>query len=259
MRNPKATGRTAPSDQDQTASRPAFYALPRGGWRDYVTLLHIPYTLWHLSYVALGAAVSSTFYWDRTLQALAAFALALGIAAHALDEYRGRPLRTGIPDSVLIALAVVSLAGAVAIGIHAVLTISPTILPFIAVGVFLVIAYNLELFGGRFHTDTWFALAWGAFPAITAHWANALRLEPAGLAIVVAAYFLSCAQRTLSLRARHLRRQARKVEGAVERHDGTREPITAEYLRAPVEHALRALSYAVPLLAAAALLARASL
>ncbi|MDR5697845.1 MAG: hypothetical protein QN135_09110 [Armatimonadota bacterium] len=238
---------------------PAFYALTRGGWRDYVTLLHLPYTLWHLGYVALGAAVSSAFYCDRTLKALAAFALALGVAAHALDEYRGRPLRSAIPDSVLLAMAAVSLTGAAALGIHGALTISPTILPWVAVGVFLVVAYNLELFGGRFHTDAWFALAWGTFPALVGHWANALRLEPAGLAVAAAAYFLSRAQRTLSLRARQLRRQARSVEGTVERHDGTSEPITVEYLRSPVEQALRALSYAVPLLAAGALLARASL
>ena len=36
--------------------RPAFYSLAKGTWRDYVTLLHFPYTLWHLSYVVLGAA-----------------------------------------------------------------------------------------------------------------------------------------------------------------------------------------------------------
>ena len=41
-------------------SRPAFYALPSGGWRDLVTILHPPYTLWHLSYVALGAAAAPT-------------------------------------------------------------------------------------------------------------------------------------------------------------------------------------------------------
>ena len=38
--------------------RPAFYALRGGGWRDLVTLLHPPYTAWHLSYVALGAAAA---------------------------------------------------------------------------------------------------------------------------------------------------------------------------------------------------------
>ena len=46
---------TSSGDVAVTETRSAFYALEPGGWRDYVTLLHPPYTLWHLSYVAIGA------------------------------------------------------------------------------------------------------------------------------------------------------------------------------------------------------------
>ena len=88
-----------------TQPAPAFYALDQGGWRDYVTLLHLPYTAWHLSYVAIGAALSPEFAGRRLLAALASFFLALGIGAHALDELNGRPLRTRIPDRVLIGAA----------------------------------------------------------------------------------------------------------------------------------------------------------
>src|SRR6478736_484346 len=70
------------------------FGVPRGVWRDYVTLLHPPYTLWHLSFVAVGAALAPEFHLDRLVWALVAFFLALGIAAHALDELKGRPLRT---------------------------------------------------------------------------------------------------------------------------------------------------------------------
>ena len=89
---------------------PAFYALRPGGWRDYVTLLHPPYTAWHLSYVAVGAAVAPHFHLDRMLWAIAAFFLAMGVAAHALDELNGRPLRTRISSRTLVALAVITLA-----------------------------------------------------------------------------------------------------------------------------------------------------
>jgi len=65
--------------------RPAFYALRSGGWRDLITLLHPPYTAWHLSYVALGAAAAPRIYAGRLGATLAAFALAVGVAAHALD------------------------------------------------------------------------------------------------------------------------------------------------------------------------------
>ena len=99
-----------------------------------------------------------------------AFLLAMGVAAHALDELNGRPLRTRIPDRVLIALAIVGLGGACAIGIAVAVGFSLWLLAFVAVGAFLVVAYNLELAG--LHTDLWFGLAWGAFPVLTAAFAQ---------------------------------------------------------------------------------------
>ena len=154
-------------------SQASWYALRPGGWRDYVTLLHVPYTLWHLSYVVIGAALAPVWLPGRLGATLAAFALALGVGAHALDELRGRPLATQIPDRVLWLLAAGSIAGAVGIGIAAAIAWWPWLLAFVAFGGFIVVAYNLELFGGAFHSDLWFAVAWGAFPLLTAYAAAA--------------------------------------------------------------------------------------
>ena len=219
--------------------RPAFYALGRGGWRDYVTLLHPPYTVWHLSYVAIGAGLAPEFHLDRLVWALAAFFLALGIAAHALDEARGRPLRTQIPTRVLWALAALALAGAVAIGIGAALAWGLGLLAFVAVGAFLVPAYNLELAGGRFHSDLWFALAWGAFPALTGSFVQAQTLGVQGVLAAAFAAAMSVAQRRLSTPVRRARRAERTTAGTE-----------------PLEHALRALTWAMALLAAAVVAAR---
>jgi hypothetical protein len=193
--------------------RPAFYALRAGGWRDYVTLLHPPYTVWHLSYVAIGAAVAPAFHADRLLLALAAFFLALGVAAHALDELNGRPLGTQIAAPRLIALAVFALAGAVAIGAVAAAAWGLGLLGFVAVGAVLVPAYNLEWFRGAVHTDLGFALAWGAFPALTGYFVEAqtIRAEAAGVAAY--ATFLSLAQRALSTPVRAARRTHETTEG----------------------------------------------
>jgi len=235
--------------------RPAFYALRAGGWRDLVTLLHPPYTAWHLSYVALGAAAAPEIHADRLLAALAAFFLAVGIAAHALDELNGRPLGTQLSDRALIALASVALAGAVAIGIASVFTISATLAPFVIVGTALVVAYNLELAGGRFHTDFWFAAAWGAFPALTSWWANTLSLDDpgavaAGLLVAVGCFGLSVAQRRLSTPVRELRRKTASVSGEQQFRDGTGVPLSVERLVRPLDGALRALSWAVVAIAA---------
>src|SRR5205814_9448578 len=162
-----------------TEARPAFYALAPGGWRDYVTLLHPPYTLWHLSYVAIGAAIAPHFDAGIMSLTLVAFFLAMGIGAHALDELTGRPLRTRISSGMLVALAVGSIGGAAALGVLFAVRRDLLRLAFVAVGCFLVVAYNLELFGGRLHGEPWFALGWGAFPLLTAYFASAetIRVE----------------------------------------------------------------------------------
>jgi len=180
----------------------------------------------------------------------------VGIAAHALDELHGRPLRTRIPDGVLYSLAALSLAGALALGIVGALLASPWLLPFIAFGLFIVPAYNLEWLRGRFHGDLWFALAWGAFPFLTAYWASAERLEPSALLGALAVFALSLAQRTLSSRVRTLRRKARHVQGTITYADGSREEIDRPWALAPDEKALMLLSAFVVGISLAALLAR---
>ena len=72
------------------------------------------------------------------------------------------------------------LGGAVGIGIAGMAVVSVLLAPLVAVGAFLVLAYNLELAGGRFHTDAWFAIAWGGFPAFTGYFVNALAVRPPG-------------------------------------------------------------------------------
>ena len=218
-------------------SRPAFYSLASGGWRDYVTLLHPPYTAWHLSFVAIGAALTPAFSLSRLLPTLAAFFLAVGIGAHALDELQGRPLKTRIPDAVLVALGAASLALAVGIGAVGAAVVDPWIGAFVAAGSFIVVAYSLELFAGRFHTDFWFALSWGSFPLLTGFFASAGTV--------------SLAQRHLSTRVRDVRRRTARVTGTVTRHDGSVEPITASDLAKAEEVALRALTGATVALAAA--------
>src|ERR1700733_4762641 len=229
--------------------RPAFYALRSGGWRDLVTLLHPPYTAWHLSYVALGAVAAPHIYANRLAAALAAFFLAVGISAHALDELHGRPLQTKLSRSTLIALAVIAFAGAIGIGIAGIIVVSPLLVPLVLVGGLLVPAYNLELAGGRFHNDTWFALAWGGFPAFTGYFVNALAIRPAGLLVTAACCLLSVAQRRLSTPARELRRRTIEVSGTQRLTDGTTRQLDATTLAEPLEGALQALWLALVILA----------
>ena len=97
--------------------RPAYYAARSGGWREWWTLLHPPYTAWHLSYVVIGAALAPHVDLTRLLATLLAFFAAVGLGAHALDELHGRPLRTHIPSAALVAVTVTGLTAAVALGV----------------------------------------------------------------------------------------------------------------------------------------------
>jgi len=230
---------------------PAFYAAGAGGWRDWWLLLHPPYTAWHLSYVVIGACLAPFVNTTRLLATLLAFFFAVGIAAHALDELNGRPLRTRLGTGQLVAAAVAGMAGAVALGAIGVTETGWELIPFLVVGPLIVIAYNAELLGGLVHNDVGFAAAWGAFPVLTSYVAQAETLALAPVLAALGAFGLSVAQRRLSTPARSLRRRTERVEGALTTTSGEARTIDRAYLLAPLEGALRALTWSTILFATA--------
>jgi hypothetical protein len=242
--------------EEDLAARPAYYAARPGAWRDWWTLLHPPYTAWHLSYVVIGAALAPQVLVSYLIATVLAFFLAVGLAAHALDELRDRPLRTAIPSAALVAVVMVGLLGALVLGVFGVIRVGWTLIPFMVAGPLLVIAYNAELFGGLVHTDFGFAAAWGAFPVLTAYTAQTGTLAVAPVIAAGGAFALSAAQRQLSTPARNIRRRAQRVEGSIIFGDGRTVPITADALLQPLERALRAASWSIILLAAALAVAR---
>lgn len=235
------------------ALAPAFYAGRPGGWRDYWTLLHPPYTVWHLSYVLLGAALAAAPDPRVVAGALAAFGLAVGVGAHAFDELRGRPLGTRIPSAVLAAMGTLGLGAAVLIGLAGATLVGPLFLALVALGAALVVAYAFEL--PLVHSDLGFALGWGAFPVVATAFAAGAAPLPTALGALSAA-LLSLAQRRLSTRARSIRRRATGVSGEVRYADGSRERLDAASLIGAPEGALRLLWLAVLAVACAALASR---
>ncbi len=250
---PVASGLEPARSPTPAAMAPAFYAARGGGWRDYWTLLHPPYTVWHLSYVLLGAALAPAPDPKIVAGALVAFGLAVGIGAHAFDELHGRPLRTRIPSPVLAVLGTAALLAAVAIGIVGVTMFGPLFLLLVALGASTVVLYGLEV---RFvHSDVGFALGWGAFPVVVTAYAAGAHPVPTVLAAIAAA-LLSLAQRRLSTRARSIRRRAVSISGEIVYSDGSKESIDAGALIGAAEGALAILWLAVFAVSLAVLLAR---
>jgi hypothetical protein len=188
---------------------------------------------------------------------LLAFFLAVGIGAHCLDELNGRPLGTRLPSKVLAVAAGVSLAGAIGVGCLGIAVVGPGLAAFVAAGAFLVLSYNLEWFGGRLHSELVFALSWGGFPVLVAAYAEDRSLRWPVLVVAAGASLLAACQRTLSTPAREVRRRVADVEGIVRYRDGSDRLIDASVLVAPLERALRLLSWGVSVFAVGLVLSRA--
>jgi hypothetical protein len=210
-----------------------------------------------LSYVAFGtAAAPGVIHGDRLGAALGAFFLAVGIGAHALDELNGRPLQTMLGRGLLIVLGALGVLGGVAVGVVGIVVVSPLLAPLVVLGGLIAPAYNLELLRGRFHSDFWFAFAWGAFPAFTGYFVQTLTVRPAGVAVAGACFLLTVVQRRLSTPVRELRRRTVEVSGEQRLTDGTVLPLDHARLAAPLEGALSSLWLALVLLAVGLLVTR---
>jgi len=231
----------------------AFYALAPGGWRDYWTLLHPPYTLWHLSYVLLGAALASMPDPRIVAGSRFAFFLAVGVASHSFDELQGRPLGTRLPSSVLLVMGSLALTGAVALGIVAASLLGIWFLVLVLIGAALVISYGLEI--PIVHSDIGFAIAWGGFPVVASAAANGAP-PVATVVAAVGVSLLSLAQRRLSTPVHRVRRKAADVIGEVRYRDGTTERLDRQALIAAPEAGLRLLWLAMLAVSIGALVAR---
>ena len=236
-------------------SPPSFYAQPRllskGALRDWWTVLHPPYTLLHLSLVAIGACLTSPVSAPRLVATLAAFFLAVGVGAHCLDELHGRPLHTNLATWQLITAAIVGLGGAVGLGVVGIFVVGGWFSLFIAFGVFVAVSYNLELFAGRFHTRAVVVLSWGGFPMLTAYYAQHRALSLGAFLAAGFGTLMTLAQQQLSTPARELRRRVVSIDGVAHRSDGTATALTKEMMLAPLEITLKTLCRSGPLLALA--------
>ncbi len=221
----------------------SFYARTGTTVADLWTLLHPPYTAWHLAYVAIGASLAPDLDWLCLLGTLAAFFFGTGVAAHALDEWKTRPLGTGLRDRTLLVLGIGGLMAGVGVAAIGVFVISPWVLGWAAAGVLLAAGYALE-WDRRLHSNLGFALAWGAFPVWVGYWAQTESLDISALLVGVFATLLSLTQRSLSTNARFVRRTAVTVAVSIDDDAWSREKLQDTW-----EWPLKLLAIAVVVLA----------
>ncbi len=181
------------------------------GFRLFVGLLFLPYTGMVLAYTVVGSMMASAIYWDRVVAIVLIYFLALGIGAHALDALGSKtvkPWGTAFSTRQLWILAVASLVGAYAIGVYYMVLYTPLLWIVAILEGFFVFAYNLEWFGGRFHTDGWFAFSWGSLPVLAGYILQTNSVSIAVLLIASSTGLLSLVEIKASRPYKELKRTA---------------------------------------------------
>lgn len=153
-------------------------------FRAFVGMTFIPYTLMNVSYVVTGSMLASGgVEWSRVAAISVVYLLSVGVSAHALDALApNRPWGTFLSSRELVALAVSALVPALVLGSYLALSYATWLIPVGLVELFFLLSYNLELFGGRFHTEAWFAFSWGFLPVIAGFVAQTNSLDLQALA-----------------------------------------------------------------------------
>jgi len=171
--------------------------VPRFGpkrFRVAVGLLFLPYTAMVLSYTLIGSMVAERIHWDRVAAILWIYFSALGVGAHALDAVGSKEIKpwgAHFSPRTLWTAAVLSLVSSYAVGIYYMVFYAPLLWGIALLEGFFLLAYNLEWFGGRFHTDGWFILSWGVLPVAAGYVLQTNRISLSALALAAAAGMLS--------------------------------------------------------------------
>ncbi len=185
-------------------------------FRIFLGLLFLPYTGMVLAFSLIGSLLAEHIFYDRVLAIMAVYFFGLGIAAHALDALgskRTKPWGTVFSKSQLWLMAAVALAIAYGIAVYYMLRHVPLLLLIAVPEGFFVFAYNLEWFGGRFHTDRWFAFSWGALPVLAGHVMQTNGISVPSIFVAVSMGLFSAIEIKASRPYKELRRRRHDLSG----------------------------------------------
>ena len=160
------------------------------------------------SYVLIGSLIAPAVHFDRMWTMAAVYLLAVGISAHALDATGpNKPWGAVLTRRQLQLLALGALVPSLGLGLYLAVTYALILLPLGALELFLLLAYNLELFGRRFHTDGWFALSWGFLPVVVGYAVQTNTISPVSLAGGLFGFFTALVEINASRPYKELKKQ----------------------------------------------------
>lgn len=149
------------------SDRTSEWFVPKFGSKKFrisIGILFLPYTSIVTCFAALGA-ISGPLQLERIAAICVIYVLALGIGAHLLDAVGGKTKPWGnLPNRKVWSIALGAIGIAFSIGIYFALLDSFWLIPIGIIEGFFLFAYNLELFGGRFHNNASTIFSWGILP-----------------------------------------------------------------------------------------------
>lgn len=238
---------TPPADRPLPSRRSEWF-VPKFGspkFQIIVGLLFLPYTAMVLSYTVIGAMLADLIFWDRVAALALIYFLGLGVAAHALDAIGGdavKPWGNAFSKRQLWGVAASALTIAYGLGFYYIFSVAPALFGIAILEGFFVFAYNLEWFGGRFHTDNAFSFSWGVLPVLAGYVMQTNRLS-------MSAAIMACAMGLISRVEINASRPYKEM-----RRTGTEHPHGLRF-----ETILKSVSLGVILLALGLLLFRLSI
>ncbi len=141
--------------------------VPKFGSRNFrrtIGILFLPYTSIVICFAALGS-LSGQFEIERLAAICIIYFLALGVSAHLLDAIGGKTKPWGdLPKKKLWLISMIVLGIAFSIGMYYAFLDSPLLFVIGIVEGFFLFAYNLELFGGKFHNNASTIFSWAILP-----------------------------------------------------------------------------------------------
>ncbi len=171
--------------------RTSEWFVPKFGpkkFRISIGILFLPYTSIVVCFAALGA-ISGPLQLERVAAICVIYVLALGVGAHLLDAVGGKTKPWGnLPKRKIWGIALSALSIAFSVGIYFAFLDSPWLFPIGIIEGFFLFAYNLELFGGKFHNNTSTIFSWGILPVFAGSviQTNSITIETIVIAIITA-------------------------------------------------------------------------
>ncbi|MDH3766301.1 MAG: hypothetical protein OER82_10910 [Nitrosopumilus sp.] len=189
--------------------------VPKFGSQNFrlsMGILFLPYTGMVVSFAVWGS-FSVEFSLDRLIFICLLYFLAVGISAHCLDALGSKKKPWGnISRTKLWLASIISLIISFSIGLYYAFLDSWLLFPIGITEGFFLLAYNLELFRGKFHNNASFIISWGILPVFAgaAIQSNSISVETMIFAAI--AGFASYVLITTSRKYKDLKRQNANYE-----------------------------------------------